>query len=360
MSPSASSAVPSEGESANPISITEESAPKSEEAPVISEAKSSEEPIIKESSEEPVVEESSEVTPAVPEESESEPSIDPEQLVNSLVEEYGEFSITPDSTEGASVTYDEENNVYTLAVCTDKAEYVVKGAKATHIDVKDVNGLGSYKGVKITFEGAAIVSTDDRPAVDYTLGSKNVQFSAKKGTNNKIYSLGEGDGIHSENNVEVSGKGNLFIQTAKEHGIKAENKITLYGSNEIDIVAGHDALHAKKLLTVEDVEVDPAVFSGKVIVESAGHQGVDATTKNGDGSISIDGGTWEINNCKSAFKTDASLFIGEGATVTATNLSSYPVAYGDYATNLNVSVEGTFTVDGEAYESRDIWIDRVD
>ena len=268
-------------------------------------------------------------------------------------EEMDDFSITADETPGASVSYDAEANVYTLAVCATKAEYVISGTKATHIVIKDVNELGdgNYKGVKLTLDGAGIITNDSAPAIEYTLGSKNVQISCKKGTSNLIRCMDSGMGILSANNVEVSGKGDLFITTAEEHCIKAEGRVALYGSNAITLTSGHDAIHCKNLATVNDDD-DTEVFSGTVNVTSAGSQAFEGTSSKGKGTIDIQGGAWEVYNTESVFKSDVSVTIGEAATVTAGNITKDAVVLGDAATSLNVTVNGTFTVDGEPYASR--------
>ncbi|MCR5078437.1 MAG: carbohydrate-binding domain-containing protein [Bacilli bacterium] len=279
--------------------------------------------------------------------------------VSSLESKYGDLEITvgDSSVTGASVSYDSTNNIYTLAVCAEKAEYVVTGYATTSIVISDVNNLGegNYKGVKLTLSNAALVSSTDDPVIEYTCSKKNVQLSVKNGTNNVIYATNGGDAVYSENNVEVSGKGSLAISSVADgHGIKAEGDITFQGSNSVTIDSGHDGLHCENLVTT-DPDDSTSVYAGTVTIASAVSQGIEAATDDGDGTITLDGGNWNISNAESVFKTDTAITIASGVKVTGTNISGDAIVFGDNSTSsITLTVNGTFTVDGASYSSQTI------
>ena len=267
-------------------------------------------------------------------------------------QKYGTFSVDPG--EFGSYTYDESSSTYTFAVAESKAEYTIKGAFMGSIVIDNVNNLSSYKGVKITFNEAAIVSfANSQAAIVYKPESKNVEIKAQKGTNNEIVSLGASSAVYSKKNIEFSGKGKLVATAIPSsasdtpHTFEADGDMAFGSAIELTVVnSAHDAFHGKHLSFEDD---DAVAYSGKLTVTNAASQAFDFETNQGKGSIAIQGGTIVVNGAASVFKTDATLDIASGVTVTASDLSEDPVVAGDASTGLTVNNQGTFTVDGEPY-----------
>ena len=275
-----------------------------------------------------------------------------------LETEYGTFSITPEtSTYESNISYDSSTNTYTIAVDADKVTYVVKGYFAGSIVIDDVNNLSDtttgYKGVCLELQGAALVSTDGDPVIKYDVGKKNVEIKSKNGYTNHVIANGSANAIESDNNVELSGKGTLNITAAQEHAIEADGDITIYSAGTYIVTTGHDGFHGHNFYTYTD---DGDVFSGTLTMYDIVSQAIEATDDTAlDGLIDITGGTINVDNAESVFKTDTTLTIGADAKVVATNLTGDPVVkLDDNTKTVTITVNGTFTVDGAAYTKTSI------
>ena len=273
---------------------------------------------------------------------------------STLKKTFGAFSITKEDAN-ADYTYDEETHTYILKVTSAaKAEFTLRGYFDGKLSIENPNGIeeGQYKGVALNLDNACLVNHDYNVAgsiIDYTLTSKNVQIKSKKGTNNKIIGNATVAPIYSNNNIEFSGSGYLDIHSYGKdaHAVKCDGDISIYGSHTLNVTyADHDAFHGKHLYFSNE-GVSP--YTGTVDVKQAVSQAFDFETNKGKGSIDVEGGNIIVNNCESVFKTDATLKIFGGATVTATGLSKEAVVKGDNSSGITYTCEGSFTVDGAPY-----------
>lgn len=270
---------------------------------------------------------------------------------DALRETYGSFEVTV--SKGSAGTLSSDGTIYTINVSESKTALSISGYFEGQIVINNGNGLSSYKGVEITLNSACLVSNSG-PTIDYQLSGKNVEVVAKKTTENYIINTSSGyndAGINSSNNIEVDGKGTLNVITYTGHAMKAESKIRLYDAPNINIISGHDGIHASALVAnnEETAVADYETFSGTLNIISAVSQGIDCTTNDGTGLINLTSGTYIINNCESAFKADVSLTIG--GQVSVTNLTSDPVVRGDESKGLTIEIleNGSFEVDGVSY-----------
>ena len=263
---------------------------------------------------------------------------------------YGDFSIVGE-TGSCIYTYDSDTLTYTINVNADeKLEYTLSGFFQGKILVQNGDNLSSYKGVTFVLDNACLTNAEDQDAViEFALDKKNVEIKAKKETENKIFATGSALAISSLNNIEFSGAGTLDLASygSDMHTVKADGDVSIYGSGNINVLySAHDAFHGKHLAFAND---GGTAYSGTLNVTQAVSQAFDFETNKGKGSISVEGGTIIVDNAASVFKTDASLTIASGASVIATNLTEDPVVAGDNSSGLAVTIEGTFTVDGEPY-----------
>lgn len=276
----------------------------------------------------------------------SSSSVSTEYDLESLQSEYGEFSITPAVSGVGSVAYEEETNTYVLSVASTKAEYIVTGYFEGAIAIQNASGLSAYKGVTLTLTKACLVSSGDYAAVDYQLESKNVEIKAKKDTKNLILSRSSGVAVHSENNIEFSGKGDLELASLTEgiHTVRASGDISIYSAPSIVVTtSGHDAFHGNHLYFTDGSEA----YSGTMRIHNVVSQAFDFETSSGNGSVSVDGGVVYVDSADAVFKTDKTLTIAKGAKVIATNVRESPYVVGDNSSGLSVDFLGTFTVNGE-------------
>ena len=273
---------------------------------------------------------------------------------STLKKTFGAFSITKEDAN-ADYTYDEETHTYILKVTSAaKAEFTLRGYFDGKFSIENPSGIeeGQYKGVTLNLDTACLVNHEYNVAgsiIDYTLTSKNVQIKSKKGTNNKIIGNATVAPIYSNNNIEFSGSGYLDIHSYGKdaHAVKCDGDISIYGSHTLNVTyADHDAFHGKHLYFSNAGE---SPYAGTVDVKQAVSQAFDFETNKGKGSIDVEGGNIIVSNCESVFKTDATLKIFAGATVTATNLSKQAVVKGDNSSGITYTCEGSFTVDGAPY-----------
>ena len=267
-----------------------------------------------------------------------------------LKQKYGDFTIEIATSGVGSYTYDESSNVYTLAVASTKAEYILQGYTEAAIVIANTSSLGSYKGVRLTLNGACIVSTGSSSAINYSLDSKNVEIKSKKGYDNKVLALGGAIAIYSGNNIEFSGKGNLELCSSSNeaHTVRASKDISIYSEPNITVTkSAHDAFHGNNLSFVNsDDSTD--TFLGKLTVQNCVSQAFDFETSGGKGTITLQSGTVLVDHVDSVFKTDQNLTIASAASVTATNVATSAYEQGDNSSGLTVSILGTFTVNGQA------------
>lgn len=267
-----------------------------------------------------------------------------------LAKKYGEFSITVAETGVGSYTYDEANNVYTLAVASSKAEYVLTGYFSGMIKIENPSSVASYKGVTITLQEACLVGEGSNPVIYYALDSKKVEVKAKKDTSNMVLALGTGNAILSENNAELSGKGALELASlgGEAHTVKASGTIRLYSAPNILVsYSDHDAFHANYLDFMEDPsDVTSSKFTGTLTVNQAVSQAFDMETSGGNGYAHLQSGNVYVNDVVNVFKVDKEIVISSDAKVIATNVSEEPYVHGEATSSVTLTVEGTFTADG--------------
>ena len=269
--------------------------------------------------------------------------------LTSLKNKYGAFSIQVATSGVGSYTYDEANNVYTLAVASTKAEYIFSGFFDGAIVVENSSGMASYKGVKITLTDACLAHSGNRPTIDYTLEDKNVEIKSQGGTYNYVLNLGSNVAIYSGNNIEFSGKGDLELaSTGKDcHTVRASADVYVYSAPSITVpISAHDAFHGNHLYFYEKDDVSN-LYTGTMKISNVVSQAFDFETSGGNGSINVNSGKIYVDNADSVFKTDSLLTIGSPASVIATNIISEPYVQGDNSSGLKTSFLGIFTVDGK-------------
>lgn len=271
-----------------------------------------------------------------------------------LKAQYGQFSISGDATLSS------DNKTYVINVGASKKEIVISGYSEYKFIIKNGDNLADFKGVKITLSNACLASTSGT-VIEYQLSKKNVSIISSKGTTNYIINTGSGEddnGVLSSNHVELDVKNNstLNLKTYTGHCIDAEEEIRVYGKGTVSAYAGHDAFHGKYFYSnnQEEAEEDYEDLSGTVKVTYALSQAFDCSSNKAKGAIELTSGSFVISNCESVFKTDKTLTIASGVTVTATNISSDPVVRGENSTGVTITNNGTFTVNGTAYSKTSV------
>ncbi len=209
--------------------------------------------------------------------SEESSSVDPD-WVNQCTVNLSNEGITVSGT-GATVS----GKVINI---TAGGEYTLSGTIAD--GMVQVN---STEKVKIRLSGANI-SNSTGPAILFYNAAK-AYITIDNGTINylsdgKSYTNGKGT-VHSEVDLEIKGKGTLYVTSNYRHAICGDEKISVENGTIYIQSAVKDGIHAKK-----DVEIS----GGKINITNCGGDGIDCegTSSGTKGTISILGGEISVSN----------------------------------------------------------------
>ncbi len=256
------------------------------------------------------------------EESSEESSIDPD-WVNQCSISLGDGKIAV-SGEGASVSGKVVN-------ITQGGEYTVSG--------KISDGMiqvNSTAKVKIRLSGADI-SNSTGPAILFANADKAF-ITVANGTVNYLsdgtsYSNGKGT-VFSESDLEIKGKGTLYITANYKHAICCDNDLTIENGTIVVKSAVKDGIHAKKSVEISGgtIEINNcqgdaidcegtssgtkgtvSVTGGKVVVKNTAGDGINAL-----GNVALSGGVISITCEQDAVKTDAYAYVSGTVSLTVT------------------------------------------
>ncbi len=259
---------------------------------------------------------------------------------------------------------------------TDGGEYTVSG--------KISDGMiqvNSTEKVKIRLEGANI-SNSDGPAILFANADKAF-ITVANGTVNYLtdgtsYSNGKGT-IFSESDLEIKGKGTLYINANYRHGICCDNDLAIENGTIIIQKAVKDGIHVKKSLEISGGTVEikncsgdaidcegtsslqkgtVTVTGGKLTVSNTSGDGINAL-----GNVALSGGTISLACQQDGIKTDAYAYLSgsvslvidaesdginsaKGINVSAGNAKINAVEY-TLKSDADISVTGgTLTLEG--------------
>ncbi len=212
---------------------------------------------------------------------------------------------------------------------TSGGEYTVKG-KLTDGMIQ----VNSTAKVKIRLEGAEI-SNSNGPAILFVNADKAF-ITIANGTVNRIsdgssYTNGKG-AIFSESELEIKGKGTLYITANYKHGICCDDDLTLENGYIIIEKAVKDGIHAKKSITVSGGEITVKSCEGDAIDCEGTKNGakgdiyvtggkINATSIKGDGinalgNVIFSGGVVNVSCGADAVKTDSRAYISGTSQLT--------------------------------------------
>ena len=256
-----------------------------------------------------------------PSETSSEESVDPD-WINQCAVSLGDDKITV-TGRGATVSGK------TVSI-TEGGEYTVSG--------KISDGMiqvNSTAKVKIRLSGANI-SNSKGPAILFANADK-AYITVANGTVNYLsdgtsYSNGKGT-VFSEVDLEIKGKGTLYVTANYRHGICCDDDMTIENGNIIVQKSVKDGIHAKKSLEVSGGSITirncsgdgidcegtssgtkgtVTVTGGNITIESTAGDGINAI-----GNVALSGGTLSVSCTQDAIKTDAYAYLAGNVSFTA-------------------------------------------
>ena len=166
-----------------------------------------------------------------------------------------DFTVTYISGTKNAYTYDESAKTLTFNTLSADSVYAISGKLNGNI-VIDIGD--SYK-LDLELTDFALRSSKDNPI--FANSGNEVQITAKKGTKNYIYdertavnseeSGVYGGSIHALVDLEIRGKGELFVQSANNNGIQTTKDLQLKNLSLV-VECQDNALKGKDSVTIEN------------------------------------------------------------------------------------------------------------
>ena len=227
-----------------------------------------------------------------------------------------------------------------VGTCDDGMIYVNTGEE------KDVNDK-----VKLRLSGMSLTNTNG-PAI-YFDRCKKAFITLESGTTNTITDsaayaetyTGAKGAIHSDDSLEIKGKGTLVVNGNYKHGISSSDDIVIE-NGVFDITSVKDGIHANDYVTLDGKNISLTVNAQGDGIESEGYLTVDKATLNLSGGgkglnaadyITLTSGTFVIDTTDDCINGNADVNIAAG---------TYDLTSGDEAITgdtINIS-GGVFTV----------------
>ena len=193
------------------------------------------------------------------------------------------------SADGAGVTVSDG-----LVTITADGDYLLSGSFSGSI-VVDADESAK---IQLILSDAEIASEGQSAIV--VLNADKVFLTLAEGTDNSVSAAGElapfgevnADGaIFSRCDLTVNGTGSLSVTCAEGHGIVSKDDLkiasgTIMADGTISITAGTDAIHSEN---ADDAEKGAVSILGGSITAESGSDGIDAT-----GAVSIEGGSLSL------------------------------------------------------------------
>lgn len=262
-----------------------------------------------------------------------------------------DFTVTYVSGTRNAYSYDEASKVLTFTALSADSVYAISGKLNGNI-VIDVGE--SYK-LDLKLTNFSVRSSNANPI--FVNSGNEVKITAKKDTKNYVYdertavdTTKEGiyaGSIHAIVDLEIKGKGELFVQSASNNGIQTTKDLQVKNLSLV-VECQDNALKGKDSVTVENCSTLLVAKSGDAIKTEAS----DVSTNTGKqrGTVSIFGGTHNIFAANDGIDAAYDVIIDNGSyidndtqkTVTvATVINVYTDEYSNYTVKGSSSTSNT-------------------
>ncbi len=261
-------------------------------------------------------------------------TVDPEEPVEPetpVTEEESTITLLGDSIETTSSTVVIDGTTATITV---PGTYTITGTLNDGQIIVDVDKTTYAAGkVELSLEGVDITSSNNSPIYVASIDDECV-ITAKKGTDNIIsdgtsYTNADEDSgaIYSKDDIKIKGKGNLIVNGNCADGIVSKNDIKIFNGN-ITVNAVDDGIRGKdsvKIGDADDIGTEGAFENLSVTVTTQSGDGIKSTNteEEGNGVITVNGGTVNINAFSDGFHASKELnMVGGTVDVKTTATSS--------------------------------------
>jgi len=207
-------------------------------------------------------------------------------------EETKDINIT--CVEGTPGAYKMEGSTLTFTTLTANSVYAITGKLSGNI----VIDIGEEFDLELELSGFSLVSESENPIT--VLSGDKVSIQAKKNTENFIYDTrpavstedetAKSGAIHSEVDLEISGKGKLSIISTNNNGIHAKDdlrvkNLTLTVSCKDNALKGNDSVSLENASAILIASIGDGIKTTNSHISEKGNQ---------RGNIVITGGSYNI------------------------------------------------------------------
>ena len=251
-----------------------------------------------------------------------------------------DFTVTYVSGTNGAYSYDDSAKTLTFTALASDSVYAISGKLNGNIII---DAGESYK-LELELRGFSLRSSKTNPI--FVKSGNEVKITAKKDTKNYIYDERSavdttqegvyGGSIHGIVDLEIRGKGELFVQSASNNGIQTTKDLQVKNLSLV-VECQDNALKGKDSVTIENCSTLLVAKSGDAIKTEA--TDVSTTTGKQRGTVSILGGTHNVFAANDGIDAAYDAIIDMGSyvddstqkTVTvATVLNIYTDAYSNY------------------------------
>ena len=262
-----------------------------------------------------------------------------------------DFTVTYVSGTNGAYSYDDTAKTLTFTALAADSVYAISGKLNGNIVI---DAGESYK-LELELRDFSLRSSKTNPI--FVKSGNEVKITAKKDTKNYIYDERSavdttqegvyGGSIHGIVDLEIRGKGELFVQSANNNGIQTTKDLQVKNLSLV-VECKDNALKGKDSVTVENCSTLLVAKSGDAIKTEA--TDVSSTTGKQRGTVSILGGTHNLFAANDGIDAAYDVIIDMGSyvddstqkTVTvATVLNIYTDAYSNYTVKSDSSQSAT-------------------
>lgn len=266
--------------------------------------------------------------------------------------------ITVEWISGTKNAYKLEGDTLYFTEVTEDTVYALSGTFSGNI----VTDTGDDFKFDLELHGFSLISNTVNPIT--VLSGSEVSVKAKKDTNNYIYDMREAidetddslysGSIHSEVDLEISGKGSLTVVSENNNGIHSKDdlqvkNLTLFTACIDNALKGNDSVEITEANTTLIASAGDGIKTSSSDISSKGNQ---------RGIISVSGGTHTIYAACDGIDASYDVIIDGDTTV----LNIYTDKYSSYSTEVTATASDEYYIrfSSKSYKYSVKFIDSAD
>ena len=262
-----------------------------------------------------------------------------------------DFTVTYVSGTKNAYTYDDTTKVLTFTTLSEDSVYTISGKLNGNI----VIDAGENFKLDLELTNFSLRSSSTNPI--FIKSGDEIQITAKKDTKNYIYDERTevdttqtdvyGGSIHALCDLEICGKGELFVQSANNNGIQTKKDLQVKNLSLV-VECMDNALKGNDSVTIENCATLLVAKGGDAIKTE--ETNISSTTGKQRGTISILGGSHNIYAANDGIDASFDVIIDKGSYIdedtqetlsVATIVNIYTDEYSSYTTENSPSKSDT-------------------